>query len=81
MAELTPGERLALLKAKHGSLEKVQQEHLYTTFLVYDNEGDIHYKGHTKPSDMRKYKGKKLVEMSYSFELFVINKIITCRTS
>ena len=63
MAELTPGERLALLKNKHGSLEKVQAEHLHTTFIVYDDEGDIHYKGHAKPDDMRKYKGKKLVEM------------------
>ena len=45
------------------SLEKVQAEHLHTTFIVYDDEGDIHYKGHAKPDDMRKYKGKKLVEM------------------
>ena len=49
MAELTPGERLALLKSQHGSLEEVQKQQLETTFLVYDVEGEIYYKGHSKP--------------------------------
>lgn len=63
MAELTPGERLALLKKKHGTLEQVAKEYNSTTFLVYDEDGEISYKGNTKPDDMRKYKGKKLIEM------------------
>jgi len=71
MAELTPGEKLALLKKKHGTLEKVQQNQSKITFIVYDDEGEIYYKGHTKPEDMRKYKSKKLVEFDSSHLTFM----------
>ena len=71
MAELTPGERLALLKKQHGTLEEVQKQQLETTFLVYDAEGEIYYKGHSKPEDMRKYKNKKLIEMDSSHISFM----------
>ncbi len=71
MAELTPGEKLALLKKKHGTLEEVQQNQSKITFIVYDDEGEIYYKGHTKPEDMRKYKSKKLVEFDSSHLTFM----------
>ena len=71
MAELTPGERLALLKSQHGTLEEVQKQQTQTTFLVYDNEGEIFYKGHSKPQDMRKYKNKKLIELESSHVSFM----------
>jgi len=63
MAELTPGERLALLKQEHGSLKEVEKQRTSTTFLVYNNDGVIFYKSHERPEDMRKHKNKKLVEM------------------
>ena len=62
MAELTPGERLALLKQEHGSLKEVEKQRTSTTFLVYNNDGVIFYKSHERPEDMRKHKNKKLVE-------------------
>ena len=71
MAELTPGEKLALLKKKHGTLEEVQQNQSKITFIVYDDEGEIYYKGHSKPEDMRKYKSKKLVEFDSSHLTFM----------
>ena len=60
--ELTAGQKLALLKEKHGTLKDVQEAQNKTSWFVYDEEGAIQYKGLDKP-DMRRYKGSKAVEM------------------
>ena len=60
--ELTAGQKLALLKEKHGTLKDVQEAQNKTSWFVYDEEGAIQYKGLDKP-DMRRYKGSKTVEM------------------
>lgn len=55
MDNLTPGERLALLKEENkGSLQQAQRKLLEFTFVVYDTDGNIHYKGITEP-DMSLY--------------------------
>lgn len=52
---LTPGERLALLKEQNnGSLETVQQKMIEFTYIVYDTNGNIYYKGISEP-DMSKF--------------------------
>lgn len=61
--ELTAGQKLALLKEKHGTLQQVQQAQQKTSWFVYDEEGSIHYKGLDKP-DMRHYRGSKAVEIN-----------------
>lgn len=47
---MTPGERLALLKQEQGSLAKVIASENDTTYLVYNDDGDILYKS-TKPPE------------------------------
>ena len=54
MDNLTPGERLALLKEEKGNLVEAQKEMIAFTYIVYDEDGNIHYKGITKP-DMSTY--------------------------
>lgn len=57
----TPGERLALLKKEHGSLDKVMQNTLEYTYLVYDEYGEISYKGTEEPTqDLENKKVAKL---------------------
>ena len=46
----TPGERLAQLKAEHGSLDKVLEKTSEYTYLVYDEYGDISYKSTEEPT-------------------------------
>lgn len=67
--QLTAGQKLALLKEKHGTLKDVQKATMSTSWFIYNSEGDILYKGIDKP-DMRSYKGCKAVEIpkeEYSF--------------
>lgn len=54
MRELTAGERLALLKDKHGSLKNAIKETQAFTYIVYDTEGTILYKSIVEP-DMSEY--------------------------
>ena len=61
--QLTAGQKLALLKDKHGSLQQVHKTQQETSWFVYDEEGSIHYKGMNKP-DMRHYRGSKVIEMN-----------------
>tara|TARA_B100001057_G_scaffold112799_1_gene110993 strand:- start:4525 stop:5121 length:597 start_codon:yes stop_codon:yes gene_type:complete len=70
MEQLTAGERLALLKDKHGTFKQVQEAELSTSWFVYNDEGDILYKGINKP-DMRRYKGSKAVEINQEEYAFV----------
>lgn len=54
MRELTAGERLALLKDKHGGLKNVVKETQAFTYIVYDTDGTIQYKSIVEP-DMSEY--------------------------
>ena len=48
---LTPGERLALLKEQNnGSLKQTQQALTENTYIVYDEDGEILYKGLAEPN-------------------------------
>lgn len=68
--ELTAGERFALQKEKAGGFKQLQTELKKTSWFVFNEEGNIQYKGLTKP-DMRKYKGSKTVEINNSECAFV----------
>lgn len=62
---LTPGQRLALLKKENnGSLQRVQQKILEFTYIVYDSKGNIHYKGISEPN---------MVEFDESFKFYKFN--------
>lgn len=61
MKELTAGERLALLKDKHGGLKNVIKETQSTTYIVYNNDGDILYKSIAEPN-MDEYEKCKVYE-------------------
>ena len=63
--ELTAGERFALQKEKAGGFKQLQTELKKTSWFVFTEEGEIQYKGITKP-DMRKYKGSKSIEINNS---------------
>lgn len=55
MTDLTPGERLSLLKKEHnGSLKDTQKSLEKYTHVVYDTDGEILYKGLGEP-DMSNY--------------------------
>ena len=41
MDNLTPGERLALLKEQKGGLKEAQAEMISHTYIVYDEDGNI----------------------------------------
>jgi len=49
MTELTAGERLALLKDKHGGLKNALKESQAYTYMVYDTGGTILYKSIEQP--------------------------------
>ena len=68
--ELTAGERFALQKEKAGGFKQLQTELKKTSWFVFTEEGEIQYKGITKP-DMRKYKGSKSIEINNSECAFV----------
>ncbi len=68
--QLTAGQKLALLKEKHGTLRDVQEAQNKTSWFVFNKEGIISYKGMNKP-DMRKYKGSKAVELNNNECAFV----------
>ena len=62
---LTPGQRLALLKKENnGSLQRVQQKVLKYTYIVYDSNGNIHYKGISEPN---------MSEFDESFKFYKFN--------
>ena len=65
MDNLTPGERLALLKEKKGGLKEAQAEMISHTYIVYDEDGNIITKGLQKP-DMRSYKKCKMYKFKTS---------------
>jgi len=65
MDNLTPGERLALLKEKKGGLKEAQAEMISHTYIVYDEDGNIISKGLQKP-DMRSYKKCKMYKFKTS---------------
>lgn len=57
--QLTAGERLALLKKEHGDLDAVKKAVHNFTYIVYDSEGTIYYKGITEP-DLSEYNDCKV---------------------
>ena len=48
--QLTAGQKLALLKEKHGTLKDVQKATMSIPWFIYNSEGDILYKGMDKPT-------------------------------
>jgi len=59
---MTPGERLALLKQEKGSLAKVIASENDTTYLVYNDDGDILYKS-TKPPEAKSIGDNAVAEL------------------
>ena len=51
----TAGERLAQLKAQHGSLAEAVKAETEFTYIAYDNVGDIHAKSNKDLTQDSKY--------------------------